>query len=222
MTRTPAVSTPPDRRKPDALAGATKDGVKRYYDPRYQAITVKVLPGDHYVTSNQDEMLLTVLGSCVSACIRDPATGIGGMNHFMLPGSSTGSRWNATNAAMRYGNHAMEVLINDIVSHGCPRERLEIKLFGGGNVIKGSTAIGSDNARFAVQYVRNEGLHVASKDLGGNLPRRIHYFPATGTVKCLLLRRRSDTYLLREEQTYTRRLSTKKVEGSIELFGGEN
>ncbi len=207
-----------ERRAACAFAEAARDGRKRYFDPRYQSMTVKVLPGDHYVTTNPSEMIVTVLGSCVSACIRDPKTGIGGMNHFMLPGDSSGTDWGGVDNAMRYGNHAMEVLINSVMSFGCPRERLEIKLFGGGNVTKGGILIGDKNAQFAADYVRNEGLDLAAQDLGGPYPRRIHYFPATGNVKRLFLKRKSDEVLLQEEQKYHRSLSTREIEGGIELF----
>jgi chemotaxis protein CheD len=90
---------------------------RTYRDPDFDAIAVKIFPGDHYVTTNPDEMLVTVLGSCVSAGIRDPQVRIGGMNHFMLPeGRADG--WDSVSASLRYGNVAMERLINDILAHG--------------------------------------------------------------------------------------------------------
>ncbi len=97
-------------------------------------------------------MIVTILGSCVAACIRDPETGVGGMNHFMLPESNSG-KWGATNANMRYGNFAMETLVNEILKTGCPRDRLEVKLFGGGNVIPGSLKVGDQNGKFALNYL---------------------------------------------------------------------
>lgn len=192
--------------------------VRRYWDPKFQAYACKVLPGEHYVTSNPDDMLVTVLGSCVAACIRDPETGFGGMNHFMLPASETGDWGATTGVAMRYGNHAMETLINTIMARGCPRGRLEIKLFGGGNVTDGTQLIGQKNANFALQYLANEGFEPAAADLGGTHPRRIHYFPATGRVKRLLLRRSSDRAVVAEERRYEARITAKPVAGEIELF----
>lgn len=115
-----------------------RSSVHRYRDPRFDTTAVKVFPGEHYVTS-ADEMLVTVLGSCVAACIRDPAVAVGGMNHFMLPEAGTGalasadrsnSDWCDPSFAMRYGNVAMEQLINDILARGGRRQRLEIKVFG--------------------------------------------------------------------------------------------
>ena len=192
--------------------------IKRYFDPKFGAYACKVLPGEHYVTSNPEDMLVTVLGSCVSACIRDPETGFGGMNHFMLPSSKTGEWGKTTGVAMRYGNHAMEALINSVVVRGCPRSRLEIKLFGGANVIDASHLIGKQNADFALQYLKNEGLALDAVDLGGDRPRRIHYFPATGKVKRLLLRRTSDRSVIAEECKYKAELAGKRVAGDVELF----
>jgi len=133
------------------VADATS-GARRYRDPRFDAIAVKVFPGDHYVTAIADEMLVTILGSCVTACIRDPLAAVGGMNHFMLP-EATGAGWDTASASMRYGNVAMERLINDILARGGARQRLEIKVFGGGNVMNGTTNIGHRNAEFVEQYL---------------------------------------------------------------------
>lgn len=150
-----------------------------YFDQHNKANVIKVFPGEFMITADPSDMLITTLGSCVAACIRDPHTGFGGMNHFMLPSSEAESTWNGPSQSLRYGNHAMEALINEIIRSGCPREELEIKVFGGGNVMTSSNAVGSNNAKFVLKYLKNEGLTVAGKDLGGNYPRRIHYFPAT-------------------------------------------
>ena len=112
-------------------------------------------------------MLVTVLGSCVSACIRDPVAAVGGMNHFMLP-ESGGSDWGAASSGMRYGNVAMERLINDILVRGGLRQRLEIKVFGGGNVMKGTSDIGHRNASFVETYLAAESLPIAAADLRGS------------------------------------------------------
>ena len=117
-----------ERRTPSGDIGIPTDGQKRYFDAKKNRNVVRVLPGEHYVVKNgKDEMIVTILGSCVAACIRDPLTGIGGMNHFMLPESNTGN-WGSVSATMRYGNFAMETLINDILKTGCPKSRLEVKL----------------------------------------------------------------------------------------------
>ena len=192
--------------------------IRRYFDTKYKHMVVKLLPGDHYVSGEPSEMLVTVLGSCVAACIRDPETGVGGMNHFMLPMGEANS-WSALNAAMRYGNHAMEVLINDIMKLGCPRENLEIKVFGGGNVLGQGGNIGHKNADFVEEYLKNEGFKTVASDLRGSHARRIHYFPATGKVDRLLLRRASDRKVFNSEDSYQKTVKTESDKGGdIELF----
>jgi len=192
-------------------------GIRRYFDSKYKHMVVKVLPGDHYVSGEPSEMIVTVLGSCVAACIRDPETGIGGMNHFMLPEGQAGD-WKVSNAIMRYGNHAMEVLINEIIRLGCPRERLEIKVFGGGNVISTGGQVGHRNADFVEEYLRNEGFSSVATDLRGNHARRIHYFPASGKVDRLLMRRASDKQVFTKETSYQKAIKTDSDGGDIELF----
>jgi chemotaxis protein CheD len=190
---------------------------RTYRDPDFDAVAVKVFPGEHYVTANPDEMLVTVLGSCVSACIRDPLVRIGGMNHFMLPeGRADG--WDTVSASLRYGNVAMERLINDILAHGGQRRRLEIKVFGGGNVMSGSANIGHRNADFVEAYLAAEGLPIAASHLRGYLPRRIHYFPVTGQVMLLELQRTAERALIAEETRYKSKLVSEPVSGSVELF----
>ncbi|MDF1719895.1 MAG: chemoreceptor glutamine deamidase CheD [Minwuia sp.] len=193
------------------------DGHKRYFDPRFGKVSVRVLPGEHYVTGNPDEMIVTVLGSCISACIRDPETGIGGMNHFMLPTSDTG-QWGDVSAAMRYGNYAMEVLINDLMRRGAIKQSLEIKIFGGGHVGVMNSDVGAKNIRFIKSYLSEEGFRPVAVDVGGAHPRRIHYFPATGVVKRLALKQIESTELSRQEQDYRSSIGGNDVSGDIELF----
>jgi len=198
------------------VADAEK-AARRYRDPRFDAIAVKVFPGDHYVTAIADEMLVTILGSCVTACIRDPLAAVGGMNHFMLP-EATGAGWDTASASMRYGNVAMERLINDILARGGARQRLEIKVFGGGNVMNGTTNIGHRNAEFVEQYLAAENLTIAAHHLRGNLPRRVHYFPVTGKVMLLELHRTEQDAVVREEVSYKSKILIEPVGGSVELF----
>ncbi len=193
-------------------------GGRRIYDAAGAAWMVKVFPGEFYVTSKADEVLVTVLGSCVSACIRDPIARVGGMNHFMLPHHASGS-WGDDLKSARFGNFAMEKLINELIKSGASRERMEIKVFGGGNVTESSNAVGSDNAAFVLRYLQAEGLRCAAQDLGGQLPRRIHYYPSTGRVVRKLLGT-SETYAVnREETDYSSRLLSQKTSGDIQLFG---
>jgi chemotaxis protein CheD len=187
------------------------------FDNRFNAYSVRVLPGDFYTTAQADEMVVTVLGSCVAACVRNPATGFGGLNHFMLPESETG-QWDGMSAATRYGNFAMEALINEVLKSGCVRRELEIKLFGGANFTAGPSMIGQKNADFAMRYLENEGCRVIAHDLGGSLGRRIHYFPATGKVKRFLLKGGGDAVIVEQERRYVSSLQQAPVEGEIDLF----
>ena len=206
----------------DRVRGKKK---RKFLDPKSGRVSVRVLPGEHYVTENPEEVLVTILGSCVAACIRDPLTGTGGMNHFMLPRGENDS-WGGANNSMRFGNHAMEVLINRIMSRGCPRTRLEVKVFGAGNVIgdpstRSGQTVGERNAEFVRNYLRNENLAVAAMDLGGDHGRRVCYFPDSGRVKRLLLRRDEDRKIYRQELALCEkhhRASPQETAGSVELF----
>jgi chemotaxis protein CheD len=169
------------------------------------------------VTADADEMLVTILGSCVAACIRDPLTNVGGMNHFMLP-ESGGAGWDTASASMRYGNVAMERLINDVLARGGVRQRLEIKVFGGGNVMKGTANIGHRNAEFVESYLSAENLPIVAHHLRGNLPRRVHYFPATGKVMLLELQPTEQEAVVRGERDYKSKILVEPVAGSAELF----
>lgn len=193
-------------------------GSRRFYDAANSAWVVKILPGECYVTRNAEELLVTVLGSCVSACIRDPRTGIGGMNHFMLPTGKAGG-WGDELHSMRYGNFAMEKLINELLKAGCSRSSMEIKVFGGGNVIESNSAIGSQNSEFVLNYLKSEGLNCAANDLGGTYPRRIQYSPASGRVVRKFLGGGDRDIIVRDELEYANHLTKKETAGEIQLFG---
>jgi chemotaxis protein CheD len=208
------------RQKPAALSAEPSirpPSTYRFYDAANAAWMVKVFPGEYHVTSQPDEFLMTVLGSCVAACIRDPRQGIGGMNHFMLPQGAPGG-WGAESQSARFGNFAMEKLINELLTAGCSRSALEVKVFGGGNVTDSRNAIGTDNARFVLRYLESEGLQCAVQDLGGPYPRRIHYFPATGRVVRRLLGNGDSYAVSRDEAEYDGRLSRRQPGGEVELF----
>jgi chemotaxis protein CheD len=179
---------------------------------------VKLFSGDCYFTDKPNHIFETILGSCVAACIRDIKRGIGGMNHFLLPeGGPVSDPMNAGKST-RYGAFAMENLINGILKLGGFRENLEIKVFGGGNVINNSTMIGDKNVWFVQNYLANEGFRIAGSDLGGDYPRRINYYPDTGRVMMRNLRREDDLKIAEEEKRYASSLQTAKVEGDIDLF----
>jgi chemotaxis protein CheD len=199
--------------------GAGGDATERgFYDPVTASWTIKVLPGRFYITPRTDEVIVTVLGSCVSACIRDVETGVGGMNHFMLASDAAGN-WGSDQQSTRYGNFAMEKLINELIKAGCPRDRMEVKVFGGANVTDTRNQIGTQNAEFVLRYLEDEGLSCSARDLGGPYPRRIQYFPATGRVVRKLLTGGDRELIVREESEYAKRLATKAPAGEVHLFG---
>jgi chemotaxis protein CheD len=197
--------------------GANAVATRRFFDSANANWMVKVFPGEFFVTSKSDEVLVTVLGSCVSACIRDPRKGIGGMNHFMLPQGHSAS-WAGDSQSARFGNFAMEKLINELMKAGCSRDSLEIKVFGGGNVTDSNNLIGTENSQFILRYLEAEGLACAAQDLGGQLPRRIHYYPATGKVVRRMLGTGESYAVVREETEYVSRLSSRTMAGEIQLF----
>ncbi len=189
-----------------------------YFDREFGISAVKLLPGEYYVTSG-DMLLTTVLGSCVSACVRDSTAGIGGMNHFMLPEDLEQAPRDAT-GAMRYGAYSMAMLINELLKAGARRERLEAKVFGGGAVMTRMTQlnIGDRNADFVLRYLQDEQVRVVAQDLRGSLPRRINYFPLSGRVAVRKLRRQEDTLLVRSnEQALAQALARQSVENRVAL-----
>ena len=191
-------------------------GKKRFFNKSYDCYVIKIFAGDWYITHRDDEMLATILGSCVSACVRDPQVGVGGMNHFLLPGDE--SLISQASDAARYGVNAMESMINGMINAGAEKKRLEFKVFGGGNVINNSAKICSKNAAFIREYLKREGYVVTSEDLEGEHPRSLHYYPITGKVMMRKLRRKEDYDVVDEEAMYARKISKKPLEGEIELF----
>jgi chemotaxis protein CheD len=189
-----------ERRRSRPLEAVIADqSIRRYRDPAFDAVAVKVRPGECYVTRCADEMLVTVLGSCVAACIRDPLCGVGGMNHFMLPETfSHGCA--ATAESLLYGNVAMTRLIDEVLACGGVRARLEVKVFGGAHVLGCALPIGQQNAAFVESYLKGLALPIAAAHLRGERARRVHYFPLTGDVYMLEMRRQEDLVVFRNEE----------------------
>jgi chemotaxis protein CheD len=160
--------------------------VRRTWDVNFQRPLAKLLPGEYYVTC-EDEVIFTVLGSCVSACVRDTRLGIGGMNHFMLPldPSDGTSQWgnSSSTSATRYGNVAMEQLVKDILVLGGKREDLEFKVMGGGNVLDMDLDVGGHNVQFVRDYLKKHNFEIAAEDLGGKFARKLFYSPKSGKVR---------------------------------------
>ena len=184
------------------------EAVNRYWDNENKIIAAKLLPGDYYVTT-EDEMITTVLGSCVSACIWDSVIGIGGMNHFMLPETSQQRLNNRAEEvvgnASRYGNYAMEHLINTILQNGGKRKNLEVKLFGGGKIVATLSDVGARNIRFVLDYIDMEALKLVSHDLGDIYPRKVNFFPKNGRVRMKKIKHlHNETIVQRESERWAR------------------
>ena len=192
------------------------DGVMRYRDARFQVNAAKLLPTQYLVVSD-DTALMTLLGSCVAACIRDPLLKIGGMNHFLLPDGD-----GSDGAPSRYGSYAMELLINDLLKRGANRGRLEAKVFGGANVLKGFTAnpVGTRNSQFVRDYLAAEHIPIVAEDLLGIHPRKVWFFPQTGKVIVQKLphAHEAEAEVAAAESAVRARLSKAPVTGGVELF----
>lgn len=187
-----------------------------YFDASHKLPAAKLLPGEYFVTS-EDMVLVTVLGSCVSACIRDAANGIGGMNHFMLPNNGADS--GRDGASARYGVFAMEVLINSLLKMGARRQNFEAKVFGGGNVMRSlnNTHVGRRNAEFVLKFLASEKICVLAQDLDDIHPRKVYFFPQSGRVRVKKLRLTNNT-LVEREADYGNLITALERGGEIELF----
>ena len=198
---------------PRALPGF--EHIKRSWDPVYHTYAATLLPGEYYVTT-EDEMIVTVLGSCVSACMRDPVAKVGGMNHFMLPERDVEG---PLSASARYGAYAMEVLINQLFALGARRERLEAKVFGAARVLPGMSDIGERNAAFAIDYLKRESIRVLGQDLGSEEPCKIYFFAQTGRVLLKRLKSLRNDTIVKRERDYAERLDQiSGGAGSADLF----
>ncbi|QJE01451.1 chemoreceptor glutamine deamidase CheD [Massilia forsythiae] len=189
-----------------------------YYDRTFDCDAAKILPGEYYYTA-KDMLIVTVLGSCVSACIRDRTKGLGGMNHFMLPDGG-GEAGSPVSASMRYGTYAMEVLINDLLKAGARREHLEAKVFGGGAVLRGFSAmnVGERNAAFVMRFLKTERIPVVAEDLNDIYPRKVYFFPRSGRVLVKKLMQTHNDTLAKRESDYASRLKVAPVGGDVDLF----
>ncbi|MDQ3206391.1 MAG: chemoreceptor glutamine deamidase CheD [Pseudomonadota bacterium] len=189
-----------------------------YYDNALQTEAIKLLPAD-YVVTGEPVALVTLLGSCVAACIYDPAMALGGMNHFMLPdgGQAEGA---GGDVSARYGMHAMELLINGLLKRGARRQRLLAKVFGGGNVLSGfyTDPIGTRNARFVLEYLQAERIPILAQDLGDIHPRKVCFFAQTGRALVRRLPSTRDDEIVKVERAYYGTLARAPVSGSVELF----
>ncbi len=187
-----------------------------YYDHKFDTMVHKINEGGFCVLSRSEHVIMTTLGSCISVCIFDPVAKVGGMNHFLLPEEHNADRKDSF--SMRYGNNAMETLLNEVLKRGGQKTRLVLKAFGAGNVLSINADIGAKNQIFLKQYITDEGMKLDTCDLGGDFPRRVAFFPATGKAFVKLLRRAGDRNIGDQEEKYRRQIEKQHVSGDIELF----
>lgn len=151
-----------------------------YYDRIFGTNAIKILPGQYHATGD-DTVITTVLGSCVSVCLYDPLNGVGGMNHYMLPGINPGQE-KVINGSARYGIYAMKLLLEHVLQLGGKRANLEAKVFGAGKVMEGVSDVGRQNSDFALRYLKEEQIRVVAVDVGDTFPRKICFSPVSGQV----------------------------------------
>ncbi len=183
-----------------------------YADHHFQYDAVKVLPGEYFVSSD-DVLIMTVLGSCIAACIWDGKARVGGMNHFMLPEGEDGSG--------RYGSYAMELLLNEMIKMGARRETMQAKVFGGGAVMAGFTTmnVGERNTKFVLDYLSTERIPVVSQDVLDIHPRKVCFFPVTGKALVKRLAHAHPEALAVEERKGNAAAVAKSTAGgSVDLF----
>ncbi len=185
-----------------------------YADHHFQYDAVKVLPGEYFV-SNQDLMVMTVLGSCIAACIWDGRVRAGGMNHFMLP------EGDGAEGGGRYGSYAMELLINHLLKLGARRESMQAKIFGGAQVMAGfsSMNVGERNTKFVLDYLATERIPVVSQDVLDIHPRKVCFFPASGKALVKRLAHAHPETLAVEERKGSAAAVVRSTSGgSVDLF----
>ena len=191
--------------------------IRRMTDTRFPHEIAVILPGEYFL-SETPMVIYTVLGSCISVCLRDPHAGIGGMNHFMLAAPSGNGSDDSWSESGRYGSYAMEMLVNGILSRGGHRNRLEAKVFGGGKIYEGRMDVGAKNAAWALDYLEQEGMPLMKADVGDVCPRKVYYFTDSGKVLLKKLDQVQSQTIVQQEQRYKSTLQTAPTGGEVTLF----
>ena len=149
---------------------------------------VKVIHAGEWHVSNSDEMVLTILGSCVAVCIHDPVNRVSGMNHFMLPGRISDRDISGEKTA-RYGITAMKILLKNLAGLGADRSSMRAMIFGGGAMLTppaGYTGLGEPlpdlNVRIAKLFLEMEDIQLDQSDTGGSFSRKIMMDVRSGKV----------------------------------------
>ena len=191
--------------------------IRRMQDTRFPYEIAVILPGEYFVSS-EPMVVYTVLGSCISVCLRDPLVNVGGMNHFMLSAPTSGGGHDSWADSGRYGSFAMEMLINEILQRGGKKDRLEAKVFGGGKIYDGAMDIGAKNASWALDYLEREGVPLLKANVGDACPRKVYFFTDSGKVLLKKLDRLVAKVIAKEEGQYQQKLQHAPVQSDVTLF----
>ncbi|MDT7041890.1 hypothetical protein [Candidatus Nitronereus thalassa] len=191
--------------------------IRRMRDMRFPHEIAVIMPGEFFV-SRAPMVVYTVLGSCISVCIRDTVTKIGGMNHFMLASPSGNVENDHWGPSARYGSYAMEVLVNELLGQGGHKSRFEVKVFGGGKIYEGRNDVGAKNAAWALEYLEREGMQPIKADVGDVCPRKVYYFTESGRVLLKKLDGIQRQQIVKEEQQYQQIVEKEVSAGDVTLF----
>jgi chemotaxis protein CheD len=191
--------------------------IRRIQDTRFPYEVAVILPGEYFV-SEEPKVVYTILGSCISVCLRDPFAKVGGMNHFMLAAPSNTEGHDNWSDSGRYGSFAMEMLINEILQRGGMKKRLEAKVFGGGKIYDGNIDIGAKNAAWALDYLEREDIPLMKANVGDVCPRKVYFFTDSGKVLLKKLDRVVADTIVQEEGQYRAKLQQAPVQSEVTLF----
>ena len=181
---------------PESLSDSAH--INRYYDPRNQTFAAKLLPGEYYVTQH-DELLVTVVSSCVVLCLYDPVKGIGAMMHFGVPpGVDDVPREGS------YGYDTIQLLIDSLLIRGASKEMLEARLFGGAVAWDMEESISQRGVRFVRRCLAKLGMTLSLEDVGGTLPRKVYFSPRSGVFYIKWLHTFTETVRNRDEHYFER------------------
>jgi len=191
--------------------------IRRMQDTRFPYEVAVILPGEYFV-SQEPKVVYTILGSCISVCLRDPFVNVGGMNHFMLSAPTSEGGQDSWADSGRYGSFAMEMLINEILKRGGKKNRLEAKVFGGGKIYDGAMDIGAKNAAWALDYLERESVPLLKANVGDVCPRKVYFFTDSGKVLLKKLDRVVAKAIAQEEGQYQRKLQYAHLQSDVTLF----
>lgn len=191
--------------------------MKKTFNQKFNKPMVEIFAGEYYTTNNPKLILSTLLGSCVAVCMVDKFNNIAGINHIMISKSADPEQMLLSQDS-RYGIHAMELLINEMLKKGARRNRLQAKVFGGGKVLNNETGVPYANVDFAVSYLQNEDIPILARDTGGEAGRKIYFFPKDFSV--YLRRIEIESHLKRTTRQEKEHINKQKQDkgGELTLF----